>query len=45
VRLLRKEKEVRKNIKPNLKRSDSDINVIGRIKNGINGLLRNLPKF
>ena len=26
-------------------RSDSDINVIGRIKNGINGLLRNLPKF
>jgi len=26
-------------------RSDSDINVIGRIKNGINGLLKNLPKF
>jgi long-chain acyl-CoA synthetase len=26
-------------------RNDSDINVIGRIKNGINGLLRNLPKF
>ena len=25
--------------------SDSDINVIGRIKNGINGLLKNLPKF
>jgi long-chain acyl-CoA synthetase len=26
-------------------RTDSDINVIGRIKNGINGLLKNLPKF
>jgi long-chain acyl-CoA synthetase len=26
-------------------RNDSDINVIGRIKNGINGLLKNLPKF
>ena len=25
--------------------TDSDINVIGRIKNGINGLLKNLPKF
>jgi hypothetical protein len=26
-------------------RGYSDVNVIGRIKNGINGLLKNLPKF
>jgi long-chain acyl-CoA synthetase len=26
-------------------RNDSDVNMIGRIKNGINGLLKNLPKF
>jgi long-chain acyl-CoA synthetase len=24
---------------------DKEINVLGRIKNGINGILRNLPKF
>jgi long-chain acyl-CoA synthetase len=26
-------------------RSDAEVNVIGRIKNGINGVLKNLPKF